>query len=106
DVEVVGREWQIHEVGVVDVLETSHAAERQRLIREVDARGTPQWTELLERQACAAARIEDLEVIAPGVPLMDPVEHDLASRGVPPGRSRRDLSAGNHARMGRSRSDS
>src|SRR5437899_8088400 len=54
DVEVVGCKWQVREVRVVDVLETSHATELERLIRDVDALGAPQQAELLERQARAA----------------------------------------------------
>jgi len=84
DVEVVVREWQLQEVGVVHVFQPSFAAELQRLIRDVDAFRLAQGPQLLEHQACAAPRVEDVEVVTSGIPLTYPVQHDVAPRREPP----------------------
>ena len=83
-VERLGLERQLENVGAPDVVQPSLAAELERLLGDVHPLHLAQRLHLLHQQTCSAARIQDVEVVALGVALPHPIEHDAAPRGVPP----------------------
>ena len=84
EVEAAGIEREVQDIGITDLVESTHAAELQRLIGDVDAFRGAERAQLLEHQACAAARVEHVQVMSVGVVLTNRVQHDVASRGKPP----------------------